>query len=356
MKKLLGFCICVCTAIVLSFGTAGCQKTAKKEKDKEEKKTTETKKEETKKEEAKREETWDDLVSETAAIRARQTITEVSPLGKAFNSVQKDRVSTTCPSPLAEKRDRGVNANEKRLKKLLTMLTTGDNFKKYKHKKAKNRAVWCTPLLDFILWGDNDHNTVKGYIAAADVQEVNQGFGKNKCRIYLVTHARTLELECKSAEMAKEWMSAFEFLVQSQVFEKEKRKDLLKLDTLKKELDSCRAEHLKLLTEGDVFKKWPSRKMIQKGSFTIRRIWCGPKLDKVCWGDIGTNKVKGFIQMEDVVQVIEDFGDPEALKFTVVAVARSLDLEAKSSYTRQRWVRAIRYFINERKIHSGSGH
>jgi len=90
--------------------------------------------------------------------------------------------------------------------------------------------------------------------------------------------------------------------------------------------------------------------MLQKGSFAIRRIWCDAKLDKIYWGDVANSKVRGFIQMEDIIHVVEDLTDPEGLRFTLVAVERSLELEATTTFTRSRWVRAFRYFINDRKL------
>jgi len=275
---------------------------------------------------------------------------DVMPLGRTTNTIPRDRVSVHAPSPLLESRERSGMPHDKRLRGIINMLTNGETFKKFKHKKAKSRAVWCTYLLDFILWGDSDHATVKGYIKSSELQEVNQGYGKVKCRIFLVTATRTLELEAKSTENAKEWVMAFEFLIQTQKQERDKKLEMLKVDGFAKELQSFRADHQPLLTDGEVFKKWPGRKMIQKGSFTIRRIWCDNKLDKLCWGDIDSSKVKGFIQMEDILQIIEDSTDSEGLKFTLLAVDRSLDLEAKSTFTRQRWVRAFRYMINERKL------
>jgi len=230
------------------------------------------------------------------------------------------------------------------------MLIQGDTFKKYKGRTVKNRSVWCSPLLDFLIWGDTDQVVVKGFICTADIQEVNQGFGRNKCRLYLVTSSRTLELEAKSVENAREWLEAFEFLIKSQTLEREKRTEILKAEGVSKELEISRQDHVRLLTEGDVFKKWPGKKMLQKGSFAIRRIWCDAKLDKIYWGDVANSKVRGFIQMEDIIHVVEDLTDPEGLRFTLVAVERSLELEATTTFTRSRWVRAFRYFINDRKL------
>lgn len=62
-----------------------------------------------------------------------------------------------------------------------------------------------------MVWGDEDKANVKGFIATTDIQEINQGFGKNKCRIYVVSAGRTLELEAKDSAMAKEWKTLFEF-------------------------------------------------------------------------------------------------------------------------------------------------
>jgi hypothetical protein len=57
--------------------------------------------------------------------------------------------------------------------------------------------------------------------------------------------------------------------------------------------------------------------------------------------------VKGSILLQDMVQVLED--DNDKLKFTIFSKARSLDLEAKSAWVRDKWVKALRFWIEFNK-------
>jgi hypothetical protein len=230
------------------------------------------------------------------------------------------------------------------------MLITGDKFQKYKHGKGKARDIWCTPYLDHVLWGAHENEYIKGFLRAADISEVNQGFGKSKCHFFLVTQQRTLELEAKSPEIAAEWVKAFDFLILSQTFEKKKRSELDKILGLLPAIASFERVHFDLLKNGDVFKKWPGRKKIQKGSFQIRKIWADPQVTAIHWGEVGSTKSKGDVKLDTAVSVEEDDTDKEQLRFSLITEGRSLDLEAKSTGTRDQWVRALRYIIHQHKL------
>lgn len=79
------------------------------------------------------------------------------------------------------------------------------------------------------------------------------------------------------------------------------------------------------------------------GSFTTRLVWSPAVVDRLQWGDLMTKKVLGFVLIQDIVEVIEHKDDP--LKFTVFTIKRSLDLEARNEQTRERWIKALRFFI-----------
>ncbi len=51
----------------------------------------------------------------------------------------------------------------------------GSMFIKYKHKKGKDRMVWCPINLDRILWGDETKKNVKGYLMISDIQRISDG-------------------------------------------------------------------------------------------------------------------------------------------------------------------------------------
>jgi len=236
--------------------------------------------------------------------------------------------------------------HDKRLKKYLGMLVEGAMFKKYKRGSSSRRLVWTTPFYDFVCWGDDTKENIKGYIPTRELTEINQGFGKNRNRFYIVSSTRTLELEAKTPGMAKEWVIAFQFLIQSHVAEDERKQEIANTSGFRDAVNKSRTEHTALLVAGDVFKKWPGKKKIQKGSFTVRKIWADTNLKNLNWGEINNtkdNKAKGFLVLDDMIQVQED--PKEELKFTVYAKGRSLDLEAKSPWVREKWVRALRFFI-----------
>jgi hypothetical protein len=137
-------------------------------------------------------------------------------------------------------------------------------------------------------------------------------------------------------------------LIQSCNAEQEQKKLLYTRAGMNNVINSAAEDYTKLLGEGDVFKKWPSKnKAIQKGSFTTRKLWASPNVDRLQWGDILTKKIMGFLLMQDVVYIHEDPIDK--VKFTIFAQKRSLDLEAKSVWIREKWVRALRFFAEFKK-------
>jgi hypothetical protein len=197
--------------------------------------------------------------------------------------------------------------------------------------------------MSHVLWGEEKKNKIKGWIQTCDVSEINAGYAKDEKRLYIVSADRTLEIEAKTVEEAKEFKIAFEILIQSQLAEQEKAAVIADSPAFKTLYSVCRKEHRELLCNGDVFKKWPAKSSLRKGSFTCRRLWCSPTVKKLSWGAISTSKEKGFILLSEVVYVMEDATDK--LKFTVHAKGRSLDIEAKSIWIREKWIRALRFFI-----------
>jgi len=175
-----------------------------------------------------------------------------------------------------------------------------------------------------------------------------------KSKLVLLTIAKKVtELEADTEEKAVAWAEAFNFLIRSSAAETSERKAWLAKPDFVKELDTAREEHIKLTTEGDVFKKWPGRKNVAPNSATVRRLWIERKNkeEKICWGDVGTNKIKGYLPLEDVVQLFEEPDDPiDQLKFSIVCVGKALDLEARTTEIRNQWIRALRFFVAERKL------
>jgi len=102
--------------------------------------------------------------------------------------------------------------------------------------------------------------------------------------------------------------------------------------------------------EGDVFKKWPTgqKTPFSLGKFTCRKLWATPIVDRLNWGETtpGNTKVRGCVLLEDMVEICEEPNDKA--KFTIKVRGKSLDLEAKSPAIREKWVRAIRFFLEIR--------
>eukprot|EP00808_Paulinella_micropora_P025388 g18432.t1 len=64
--------------------------------------------------------------------------------------------------------------------------------------------IWMTENLDAICWGEKK-DVIKGFFRTTELREVNQGLGKQKNRLYLVSATRTLELEASDTSLAEEW-------------------------------------------------------------------------------------------------------------------------------------------------------
>jgi len=305
--------------------------------------------------EGKKEMTWEDIVEETAKLRALYIYHGICPADKKLPGPAAPRIGLTNDGhPIHSNRIRSVQPLDKLLRQMINMLITGEKFQKYKHGKGKSRDIWCTPYLDHVVWGEHENENIKGFLRAADISEVNQGFGKSKCHFFLVTQHRTLELEAKTQETAAEWVKAFDFLILSQTNERKKRAELDKISGLLTAIDSYKDIHHQLLKTGDVFKKWPRRKKIQKGTFQLRKIWADDKLTAIHWGELNSAKSKGDVKLDTAVSVEEDESDKEQLKFSLITEGRSLDLEAKSPGTRDQWVRALRYIIHQHKLQGTS--
>jgi hypothetical protein len=139
---------------------------------------------------------WSQAVALQAFYRAKLTLTR------------------TVNDPISEEEleakiigQRANHPNIKKIKQNLRALAEGCKFIKFKRSNSAKRLIWCTPLFDYVLWGSEDKQDVKGFIPTANIQEINQGFGKNKCRLYVVSPGRTLELDARDANNAKDWHS-----------------------------------------------------------------------------------------------------------------------------------------------------
>lgn len=167
-------------------------------------------------------------------------------------------------------------------------------------------------FLDYILWGDELKETVKGFISVMDIQEINVGFGKNKCRLYIVSPSRTLELEARDLTHAKEWKQLLDFLIQSNMAELDQKRKVCDTPLFTSTLNKLTDDYTKLLREGkfhtfnmlkfisiniffslfvflylyllnigEIFRKWPGKKAIQTGMYTTRLLWTSDNLDRV---------------------------------------------------------------------------
>lgn len=278
--------------------------------------------------------TWDGAVNLHAYYRAKLALarTVLDPVNES--ELERDILGI-----------RGESLNLKRLRKFLKTLNDGCQFKKFKRGNSTRRLIWCTPLFDYILWGSDDKLEIKGFITTNEIQEINQGFGKNQCRLYIVSPSRTLELEAKDATTAKEWKALLEFLIQSNSAELGQKKYLYSLPGMNEAIITALKSYTILLNSGEIFKKWPASHKLQKGSYTNRKVWISNSMDRLQWGDIVTNKVMGFLLMEDIVYIAESDDPLQKLKFTIQAQKRALDLEAKSVFIKEKWVRALRFFL-----------
>jgi hypothetical protein len=170
--------------------------------------------------------------------------------------------------------DGRTNVHLKKIQQSLNELTDGCIFKKFKRGSSATRLIWCSSAFDFVVWGDPDKSLIKGYINTHSIQEVNQGFAsKNKNRLYIVSPERTLELEAKDGQQAREWKEKLELLIQLNMSELEQKQALQQStggsagggaasgtsSAFQSKFSKARAEYTKLICTGSVFKKCQSR-------------------------------------------------------------------------------------------------
>jgi len=240
------------------------------------------------------------------------------------------------------------------LSRRLSQLRFGAFFKKFKHATSQKRWIFLTPNLDYLCWSENESKVeIKGFMDVSTIQEVHADAGfskKNSNKIYVVAPERTLELEAANQLHAKEWKENIETLIQYNMAELEHKSKLISQPTLQDRLKSVKSEVSKLVCNGGVFRKWPNPGTSKLGSFTTRLIWApNPTAamnsypDRIQWGDIVNRKVMGFVLMQDIVMIQED--PNEAAKFCVYTLKRTLPLEARNDATRDKWVRAFRFFV-----------
>lgn len=310
------------------------------------------KKEETKAGPADEEEknAYDEMIADVTKVRMGASLYDFLD-SSAF--VAKPEIAYFCGYPLPKKRLESTAPIDVKLRGFIKLLIEGDTFTKYRHSRGSKRVIWTTALLDYVMWSESDKTDIKNYLNLRQVQECTQGFGsKKKCFIYLITanNKQTLELEAKSTEAAQTWVEAFSFVAKTLQLEEAEREKWKKVDLYNKELTAKKDEYVKLLTAGDVFTKWPPRG--STGKKTVRRLWTEANLARLFWGEVDSKDkkaFKGYLQTQDIVQIQEDSEDKDKQKLTIVCVGRCLDLEAKGTVVRDKWIRAMRYLINDRK-------
>jgi hypothetical protein len=298
--------------------------------------------------------TWEGALVSFARKLAELTVKRMQPMdekaastGTVLAATQGQESKQQTPSSSSESKSSSSSSDSshtQKIKAIVEFVSNGAILKKYKRNKCSKRTIWCTELLDHLCWGDIDKFTVKGFLRVAEITDITQGFGKNKFRFYVTTKDRTLELEGKSSDETNEWKNALHLLMQLNAIKRSEVKKLLEAPAVKKVQKLTRMSHCDLLKVGDIFKKWPGKKKIMKGTFTNRKLWCPKELNKLHWGDIQTHKIKGSLGFEDLIAVVED--RESALKLTVLSKGRSLDLEAKSVLIRERFARALRFVIH----------
>jgi len=225
---------------------------------------------------------------------------------------------------------------ERKDKRFQTLLREGALFKKFQHNMGQKRMIWATETLDKLLWGDEQKKEIKGFLKSAAIIEVNRGHDKTKLRIYLVSINRTLELEARDPAMHNEWMSAFKYLTQAAQKAEERLNELRESEEFVRGIQAKAKKYADFLRAGAVFRKF------KRGtSETTRHIWFSANMDRVMWGDVGTHKPKGDILVEDMVSV-KDVG---AVRLSIFAIDRELELEAKDEAMKLQWLDALGFWI-----------
>ena len=99
---------------------------------------------------------------------------------------------------------------------LRSLLLQGAEFRKYKHRRAKVRWVWCSPALDRLYWGEVKGRKVKGFLMGVDMCSVAGGCAGVKrveCGMTVIGRERTLELEAADEEQKTQWIRAIALLI-----------------------------------------------------------------------------------------------------------------------------------------------
>lgn len=230
------------------------------------------------------------------------------------------------------------------LAQIVQLLIEGGMFRKFKRGTSVKRQIWCSPKLDRIIWGSSDQWTVKGCLAVHDVTEIYNGVGPLQEQLNVVTPSRTLEFRANTLAEAQQWKKALDTMLLLATATYLKRNEwLISGGQWEPVVRAYRQEYAALLTEGDVFKKWPEKRTFSAGGVS-RKIWASPDLSSLNWGEFEQQaKAKGSILIEDIAFIREEGVDQ--CKFFVVSIGRTLELEAKSPQVRDKWVRALRFFL-----------
>jgi len=110
------------------------------------------------------------------------------------------------------------NFDDPEISRLMTLIQQGSMFIKYKHKKGKDRMIYCPNSLDRIIWGDQAKKKVKGYLMVSDLIRISDGcFGskRNENAFTIVAKERTLELEASGQKEKSDWIAAIQHLIDS---------------------------------------------------------------------------------------------------------------------------------------------
>lgn len=258
--------------------------------------------------------------------------------------VNEENAETDARASLSMKRNRTLQ--DRKSKTYMKLLNTGALFKKYKQGKApQKRLIWFTPNFEYLLWGDPDKSLVRGFLRTKDISTVNQGFAEQRVRLFVTAPSRTLEIEARNTEMAKDWCDAIEFVIKVYHRGDELRNKQKNEGNYQQQLQAKRQEYVELLVRGEIFKKWPHTMGLYK-STSVRRVFYDANTQQLLWGEISTNKVKGDLPLSDVVQIIHDIDAENDLKFAILAMDRTLYLEAKNTHTKDKWCEALQFLVD----------
>ncbi len=99
---------------------------------------------------------------------------------------------------------------------LRSLLLHGALFTKYKHKRGKQRWIWCSPALDTLYWAEEKGRKVKGQLHTSAITGVADGcvgVRRKGVGLTIVAEDRTLDLEARDEEQQKDWLRAVGLLI-----------------------------------------------------------------------------------------------------------------------------------------------